>query len=144
MTKRKKNFKIGDVFQIALPSGRFAYGRVYRDASVGIYSRTSTRAGEAPVGSRDFMFHVGMYQDILRSGECPIVAHDAFKEDESDWPPPYCVEDPISQTWSIYHQGEFRPASREACQRLERAAAWDLHHIIERLEKEIEDRSAVQ
>jgi hypothetical protein len=29
--------RVGDIFQVLLPDGRFAYGKVFRDASVGIY-----------------------------------------------------------------------------------------------------------
>jgi len=35
--------RVGDIFQIPLPDGRFAYGKVFRDASVGIYETFSMR-----------------------------------------------------------------------------------------------------
>ncbi len=143
MKKQRQKVRVGDVFEIPLSSGTYAYGRVYRDASVGIYSRTSSHPSEPPIGSKDFMFHVGMYQDILRDGELKIVGHDPFDFEESDWPPPYCVEDPITSKWSIYHRGEFRPAAKSDCAGLEPAAAWDLHHILERIEREVERRAKI-
>jgi hypothetical protein len=69
--RRRLRFKPGDVFQISLPDGRYAYGRVYRDASVGIYRQITDEPDSPPVGSRDFMFNVGMYKDVLITGEAP-------------------------------------------------------------------------
>jgi Immunity protein 26 len=31
--------KVGDIFEIRLPDDRFAYGKVFRDASIGIYEK---------------------------------------------------------------------------------------------------------
>src|SRR5688500_5528098 len=89
MEKRKRiAIKIGDVFEISLPNGRFAYGRVYDDAGVGIYKFISDSANNPPIGLKDFMFYVGMYEDILKSEEWKIVANDPFTSGESRFPPP--------------------------------------------------------
>src|SRR5215212_5229603 len=109
--KKKIKYKIGDVFQITLPNGRYAYGRVYNDASVGIYKRITNSSYLPPVGSHDFLFNVGMYDDILTTGKCPIVGHDPFDEHESIWPPANCIIDPITGEYSIYFQGQIREAS---------------------------------
>jgi hypothetical protein len=130
---RKIRPKVGDVIQIALPDGRYAYGRIYKDASVGIYRQVTNEPDQPPVGSRDFMFNVGIYDDIVTSGECPIVGHDPFKDSESSWPAPNCIIDPISGEYSIYHKGEIRAASEVECEGLEEAAVWDLQHIISRI-----------
>lgn len=68
--------KVGSVVQIALPDGRFAYGRVLRDGAVAFYRRTSERPGEPPIGDRDYQFVVGVYNDTLRSDELPVVGVD--------------------------------------------------------------------
>ena len=133
--KKKVRFKVGDVFQIELPDGRYAYGRVYKDAAVGIYRRLTDAPRQPPIGSRDFMFIVGMYEDILTSGQCPVVGHDPFGDTESSWPPPNYIRDQISGEYSIYHEGEIRDATEAECRGLEEAAVWDLHHIIERIMK---------
>lgn len=133
---RKVKLRVGDVFQIALSDGRFAYGRVYKDASVGIYSDVTRGPGEPPLGSRDFLFNVGIYEDVLTSGECPIVGRDPFEDGESPWPPPNCIIDPISGEYSIYQEGEIRAASQAECSGLEEAAVWDLQHIISRIMNE--------
>jgi hypothetical protein len=135
MRKKKIKFKVGDVFQISLSNGKYTYGRVYRDASVGIYNHISERPNEPPIGSRDFMFIVGMYDDVLSSGKCPIIGYDGFEDQESEWPPRYFIKDKISGKYSIYYKGEIKPSSEEECEGLEEAAVWDLHHIVDRIIK---------
>jgi hypothetical protein len=133
----KKKVKVGDVFQVPLPDGRFAYGRVYKDASVGIYRHLTDEPFQPPIGSRDFLFTVGLYKDILESGKWPIVGFDAFDESESAWPPPNFVEDIISGEYQIYHKGELKPAEERETIGLEKAAVWDAHHVIDRIMKEL-------
>ena len=135
--------KVGDVFQIPLPDGRFAYGRVYKDASVGIYSEVTNEPFHPPIGSRDFLFVVGLYKDILERCAWPIIGFDDFKESESDWPPPYYVRDVISGTYQIYHHGELRDASPSEAAGLEQAAVWDVPHVIDRIIKELQESSPV-
>lgn len=112
--------------RLTIPDGRYAYGRVYDDASVGIYRVVTDEPGQPPIGSRDFLFNVGMYEDILSLGKCPIIAHDPFDVGEDTWPPPNCIVDPITGEHSIYHRGEIRPASEAECRGMEKAAVWDL------------------
>lgn len=129
----RKRVKPGDVFQIPLPDGRYAYGRVYDDASVGIYSRITEDPLLPPIGSRDFLFIVGIYSDILQKEHWKIIGHDAFAPDESSWPPPYFVRDMISGKYQIYHKGLFRAAEPGEVRGLEEAAVYDSDHIIDRI-----------
>jgi immunity protein 26 of polymorphic toxin system len=138
--RAKQRFRPSDVFQIALPNGKYAYGRVYRDASVGIYKQLSDDPNTPPIGSRDFMFFVGMYEDILTSGKVPIVGRDRFENEEAAWPPPYSVKDSITGAYRLYHKGKMRPSSKEEAGHLEPAAVWDLHHITDRIMAETRDQ----
>ena len=117
--------------QIPLPDGRFAYGRVYGDATVCFYRRTSMEPGQPPIGSRDFAFCVGVYEDVLARWE--RVGADPFDSDTETWPPPTAILDPISGSWSIYERGAIRPADAADAESLERAAVWDEHHLLPRL-----------
>jgi len=123
----------GTVIQIALPNGKFAYGRLYKDASIGIYKQISDVPHRPPIGSRDFQFIVGVCDDVLTSGKCPAVGIDPFRTGEDLFPPPSCIIEPISGEYSIYHRGEIRLAFPEECQGLEITAAWDLEHFIDRI-----------
>jgi hypothetical protein len=121
------------VIQLTLPSGRYAYGRVLRDANVAFYSETTTEPGLPPVGSRDYQFVVGVYDDVFSSENITVVSHDPSRSPEDDWPPPASIRDPITGSMMIYHHGHMRDATPQECEGLETAAVWDLHHLIDRL-----------
>jgi len=89
------------------------------------------QAGEPPIGSRDFAFIVGVYEDVVAA--CPVVGRDPLYDGEDGWPPPYRVTDPITDRISIYERGETRPVEGEDTESLEPAAVWDLQHVVERL-----------
>ena len=120
-----------------LPDGRFAYGRVYRDATVCFYRRGSVTPGLPPIGSRDFAFCVGVYDDVVASWE--RVGSDPFDSHELAWPPASSIQDPITGRWSVYERGAIRPADGNQAESLEPAAAWDEHHLIPRLGESIDD-----
>lgn len=127
--------KVGAVIQLALSDGRFAYGRVLKDASVAFYATRSDEPERPPIGDRDYEFVVGVYDDVLRADDVPVVGHDPSVDPDDDWPPPYCVRDPLSGEVSIYHHGALELATEEQCRGLEPAAVWDRHHLVERLMK---------
>jgi hypothetical protein len=138
---KKKRPKVGSVVEIPLPTGKYAYGRLYEDAGIGIYRKISVRPGNPPVGSRDFLFVVGVYEDVLTSGKWPVVGEDSFPSGEDTWPPPSCIIDPISGEYSIYRHGKITPALPEECQGLEIAAVWGANHIVDRILNGGESRS---
>jgi Immunity protein 26 len=136
----RRRLRAGDVFQIPLPDGRYAYGRLYDDASVGIYRLITESPLHPPIGSRDFLFTVGLYRDILENGRWEIIGRDPFAPDESRWPPPYFVRDLISGQYQIYHRGLFRPAEFGDIEGLEEAAVYDSDHIVDRILTDIANR----
>jgi hypothetical protein len=130
---RKARPRPGAVVQIALPNGKYAYGRIYEDAGIGIYRQLSDVPKKPPLGSHDFQFIVGVYNDVLTSGKCLIIGEDPFIKGEDPWPPPRSIIDPISGACSIYHHGKIRSALPEECDGLEIAAVWHLDHIVDRI-----------
>jgi len=133
----------GSVIQVPLPDGRFAYGRVYRDATVCFYRYAARLPGEPPIGLRDFAFCVGVYDDVAAGWE--VVGVDGFSPGEDNgWPPASGVKDPISGSWRVYHRGVMRAATEDEARGLEPAAVWDEHHLLPRLAEELPraDRSA--
>jgi len=124
--------RIGDIFQVPLPDGRFAYGKVFRDASVGIYETIFNTPASVPIKSA-FVFIVGLYADVLKSGTWPIVGHEPFASADEEWPPPHFIKDVISGEYSLYHKGIIRPSSETECRGLEQAAVWDADDIIDRI-----------
>jgi Immunity protein 26 len=130
---RRTKPRVGDVVQLTLPDGRYAYGRVLRDASVAFYRQTGREPGQAPFGSRDYQFVVGVYDDVLQSSDVTVVGHDPATSPEDEWPPPYSVTDRVSGAAQIYRNGVMRPATADQVRGLEPAAVWDLQHLLERL-----------
>ena len=129
---RRKKLKIGDVYTISIPNGKYAFARTFNDACIAIYKHIGDTAEDIP-STEDYQFTVGVYKDILRSGQWPIVESRPFKNEEEAWPPPMCTIDPISGEYSIYHKGEFRASSKTECEGFEEAAVWEAEHIIDRI-----------
>ena len=129
---KKAKIKLGDIFQIPLPNGKFAYGRVYRDACIAIYQEMTDLPNQVPKEEK-FQFIVGFYQDILKTGQWQLVGNRPFQNKDEEWPPPMFVIDKISGGFSIYHKGEFSKSKKEECLGLEEAAVWDAEHIIDRI-----------
>lgn len=98
MTKRKA--APGDVCELSLGDGHYAYGRVLRDASIAVYRSVSQRPNAPPIGEREFLFTVGVYDDVPGSAAAPIVGRNAFSSEEEAWPPPYKIVDPNFDTGS--------------------------------------------
>jgi hypothetical protein len=133
MTHRKP--KVGDVLQLSLPDGQFAYGRMLRDGSVAFYREMSQRPASPPIGSRDYQFVVGVNSGEVTRDDVPIVGHDRAASDDDDFAPNGSIQDPITGAMSIY---DFRtwsitPSTPEATAGLEPVAAWSLDHVVDRL-----------
>jgi hypothetical protein len=75
----RRNAQPGDVCELALGHGRFAYGRVLNDASIAVYRSTSEHPGAPPIGEREFLFTVGVYDDVPGSSSAPVVGHDPIR-----------------------------------------------------------------
>lgn len=132
MTKKRRRLKLGDVYAIPLPNGKYAFGRTFNDASIAIYKHIGDTVEEIP-DAEEYQFTVGVYDYVLKSGEWTLVDNRPFENEEETWPPPCCVIDQISGKYSIYHKGEMRKASKSECEGLEQAAVWEAEHIIDRI-----------
>jgi hypothetical protein len=133
MTKKtRKRIKLGDVYAIPLPNGNYSFGRVFKDASIAIYKHIGDSIENLPQ-KEEYQFIVGVYQDVLKSGIWPVVDSRPFNNEEEAWPPPGCIIDKISGEYSMYHKGEIRASTKDECDCLEEVAAWDSHHIIDRI-----------
>ena len=124
---------IGDVLAIPLPNGGFAYCRIHKDASIGVYDHVSEIAHNLPPDECRYNFVVPVYRDLLTSGAWPKVGHKPFANEEDAWPPPYIVRDAISGKVSIYHRGSMRPALSTDSIDMEEAAIWDQYDVVARI-----------
>lgn len=130
---RRRKPAVGSVVQLSLPDGTYAYGRVLRDAAVAFYVTRSAVPDQPPIGERSYEFVVGVYDDVLRADDMPVVGKDPAGSPDDEWPPPFRVQDPISGAVSVYERGAIRPARGGEAESLETAAVWDREHLVNRL-----------
>ena len=131
-SKRKIRLKLGNIYEIPLPNGINAYGRLYREGVLAIYRVRCLSISELPE-VEDYAFFVGVYKDLLQDGVWPVVVNRGFNSPEEAWSPPRCVVDAITGKGSLYYKGEIIPCSYEECKDLEVVAVWDRNHVIDRL-----------
>ena len=114
----KKRLKLGDIYEIPLPNGKNAYGRLFKEYTLAIYEIICSSFDELP-DTEDYQFFVGVYKDLLQDGEWKIVGNRKFEKEEDAWAPPQCVIDAITKIGSIYYKGEIIPCEYEDCKDLE-------------------------
>lgn len=129
---RRRRLKLGDIYEIPLPNGQNEYGRLYKECTLAIYKKRCLSVEELD-GSEDYEAFIGVYKDLLQDGEWKVVGNRPFAEEEEAWPPPKVVVDAITKRGSLYYKGVITPCSYEECKDLEVVAAWDRHHVVDRL-----------
>lgn len=129
---KKKRLKLGDIYEIKLPNGKKAYGRLFKEYTLAIYNKLCNDISELPEDD-DYRFFIGVYKDLLQDGIWPVVGNRKFNSEEEAWPPPQCVVDAITGVGSLYYKGKVIPCSYEECKDLEVVSAWDRSHIIDRI-----------
>ncbi len=127
-----KRKKLGDIFEIPLPDGRNVYARLFRESTLGFYKGRYENFMDVPEEAECECI-VCVYTDLLKDGEWPIVGNRPFDTEDDSWPPPKCIKDAISGEYRLYYKGVTTPSTFEECHSLERVAAWDRHHIVDRL-----------
>lgn len=131
-TIKRRRIKLGDVYAIPLPNGKYAFGRVFKDAGFGVYEHIGESMGNSPE-NENYQFNVGLYKHVLKSGEWTFIENRPFKNEEEAFPPPMCIIDQISGKYKIYYKGEIRKATKSECEGLEIAAVWADNHIVDRI-----------
>lgn len=129
---KKHRLKLGDIYEIHLPNGMNAYGRLYKEYVLAIYNKICNSVVELP-NENDYRFFVGVYKDLLQDGVWPVVENRKFDSPEDAWAPPQCVVDAITQIGSLYYKGKIIQCTYDECKDLEIVAAWDRNHIIDRI-----------
>lgn len=129
---RKRRLKLGDIYEIQLPNGMNAYGRLFKECTLAIYDIRCNDVSELPENEM-YQCYVAVYKDLLQDGEWKIVGNRKFASEDDAWAPPKCVIDGITKIGSLYYKGIITPCSYDECKDLEIAAVWDKHHLIDRL-----------
>lgn len=129
---RKKRLKLGDIYRIPLADGRFAYGRLFKEYTLAVYKDIYEDVFTLPP-NENYSFFVGVYRDLLLDGKWEVVGNRPFYSEEDAWPPPQYIRDQITGKYSLYYKGNIIPSSKEECEGLEFAGAWDRHHVVDRI-----------
>lgn len=122
---------LGNIYEIPLPNGKIAYGRLYKEYTLAIYNTRALSYDELP-DDEDYQFFIGVYKDLLTDGKWKIVGSRKFENEEDAWPPPQCVVS-AGGKGSLYYKGLITECTYEECKDLEIVAAWDRSHVIDRL-----------
>jgi len=76
---------------------------------------------------------IAVYKNAVTKGRWLKIGKLPLEQNLQKFPPEF-IQDPIEPTqFSIYENGKIRPAKREECEGLERAAVWEARHVEERL-----------
>jgi hypothetical protein len=134
MTKNKTRRKPGNVVQIDLGDGRAAFGRVLENTIAFYDVRFPPAISFEEVIRKPILFNIWVMDRAITNGEWPVVAHFPLENDlliEAL----FYKKDPITGALTIYRDstGEETQATKEQCEGLERAAVWDPHHVVDRL-----------
>jgi Immunity protein 26 len=114
--KSKQKPTLGAIVAIALPGGKFAFAKLFKNLDLGVYDLVSSKI--EPVESvikRKISFFQHATDSAIKSGEWPIIGEQPFPNDEAAWGPPRASgilpgeEDP--ETVALSHKGSRRHAT---------------------------------
>jgi hypothetical protein len=133
MRKKTQKRTIGDVVQVPLEDGWHSYAQVLPEASFAFYdARVESDLPVDDIVKRPILFIVPVMEYAVKKGGWPIVGH--VMPGQVVKSPPRFIQDALNKNhFEIYENGETRPATREECIGLERAAVWDPTHVQSRL-----------
>jgi len=143
MKKRSKikDPEIGSIVEIPLPNGRKGYARVLKNPLMAFYSVESEESlSPTEILRQPVAFKLWVMNSAISSGRWSVIGH-APLEAELETIPWFFKQDAISKAFSLYQSGIERPAAKEECEGLERAAVWSAQHIESRLEDHLEGRT---
>ena len=132
MNNRRNRLRLGDIYEIPLPNGKNAYGRLFKECTLAIYDIRCNNVNELP-DKEVYQYYISVYKDLLQDKMWKIVGNRRFKNEDEAWPPPKCVVNAISLVGSLYYKGKIIPCIYEDCKDLEIVAVWDRNHVIDRL-----------
>jgi hypothetical protein len=119
MTKKKPKqiYGLGAIVAIPLPTGRFAFAKLFKDMDFGVYNFISDKIEAVhTVTMHNIAFFQAATVSEIKSGRWPIIGEEPFPDEESAWGPPQASGilpgfqiDPLSVQLS--HKGSSRFAT---------------------------------
>jgi hypothetical protein len=130
--------RVGDIVKIPLGDDTHTYARVLPEASFAFYDSRGTDEMEIDrIVDLPILFFAAVLHRAIKSRRWAVVGH--ISRDDGLRAPAQFIQDPLNKnSFSIYEDGQIRPATRQECLGLERAAVWSP----ERLEGRLRDHYA--
>ena len=131
---KRQRRKEGDVVKIDLGKKEWTFARVLPKAVFAFYDCFQCPEEELErIVSSAILFKIAVMNDAVTSGRWKVVGHRELPPALLQ-PVPFAKQDDIDpRQLSIYVDGDERPATREECLPLERAAVWSWEHVEDRL-----------
>jgi len=131
--------KLGDIVDIPLPNGSFAFGRLYNDASIGVYDLIALSSLSVDeISKYKIRFFSGVFDTYIKNGNWKIIGNIPFEKQDDSWPPAQYIQDIINpDKYSIYYKGEIIAASKEEISGLEQQIMRKPEELVELICKTI-------
>lgn len=136
---RKVKHKLGDVVSIPLPDSRYAAGRLFRDASIGVFAVIFDKPPAIEdVANRPTAFVTGCFTSAIKDGHWKVIGTIPFSNDDEAWGPPTYIQDFINpKKFRIYHMGKMRPATADEVRGLGKAEMYKPEQLVDRILREL-------
>lgn len=133
--KKRIRIKTGDIIAIPVLGNKYAYGRVFKDTSIGILKVVSDDIDEnIDFSMQEVVLVAGIFDTAIKSGEWPIIKNCPFNSEDESWSPPRFIQDPIdANKFRVYHKGEMRPTTKEDIKGLDQFLIFKPYQLIERI-----------
>lgn len=86
---KRIKYNLGSIVAIPLSNGQFAYAKVHKNETLGVYDIISSEVLQVDeVVRKGFVFHQPCTDSAIKNGDWPVVGVDPFLNEEAAWPPP--------------------------------------------------------
>jgi hypothetical protein len=139
---KKQERRVGDVVRIGLDDSHHGYARVLPEASFAVYDYYGAEdLSLAELTKLPILFRVAVMDWAVKKGRWTSIGNAPLEPSLLALPPKF-IQDKVNKgKFSIYENGQIRPASKEECLGLESAAVWDPSHVEDRVRDHYAGRS---
>lgn len=129
--------KEGAFIEIALPNGKYSYGRILGKASFGFYNIYSDErvTDLDKIKNSRILFINSVYKHAITKNRWKIIGASEIEPNLKNLPMEFIQDELDPNQFEIYdpNTGEMKPAKKADCVGLERAAVWEPQHVEERI-----------
>jgi len=140
MRNKTKYPEVGAILEIPLPTGGKGYARVLKKPLLAFYAvKSEGKLTPDEVVRQPLAFKVWVMNSALMSGAWTVIGQAPLQAELLD-EPWFFKQDAISKALTLCRDGVERPATKDECKGLERAAVWSACHVESRLEDHLMGR----